>query len=199
MSAPIPSQIPAELTAGDTAIWKICLPDFPANDGWVLSYVFMRLDSGLKINVTSTADGSDHLVNVPASETVNWTDGEYNVHGYASKDADRFKVWSGSIKILPDYSTAEGIDTRSNARKTLDAIEAGILKIHQSNSTARAGNIVSWAAEGLSITRESQSSLLAELTKQRDRWKAIVRIEQDKELIAQGRATGRRILTRFKR
>ena len=93
--------------------------------------------------------------------------------------------------------SAVGTDSRTIARKTLDAIEAAILKIHQANAAGRVGAITEWSAEGLSIKRENQADLLAELQKQRDRWAAIVRTQEDRAKLKLGRATGRRILTRF--
>lgn len=198
MSAAIPSQIPPQLTAGDTAVWEIHLSDYPADQGWVISYAFLRLDTGAKISITGSASGATHSVNVAATETANWVDGEYSGQAYVTKIGERFKVWEGPLTVLKNFAAIDGEDTRTIARKTLDAIEAAILKISLAQSSGKAGGIIEWTAEGLHIKRSSPDQLLAELTKQRDRYAAIVSNEADKAKLASGRATGRRFLTRFR-
>jgi hypothetical protein len=197
MSAAVPTQIPEQLTAGDTATWKISLTDYPAGSGWVLSYVFRRLDSGQKVQITAGASGDDHLVNEPAATTANWNAGEYQGQAYVTKSPDRFKVWEGPLTILANFATADDVDPRSNARKILDSLEAAILKISQAQSSGKAGGIVEWTAEGLHIKRSSPETLLAELTKQRDRYAAIVSNERVRDRLKSGKASGRRILYGF--
>lgn len=197
MAAAVPTSIPEQIAAGDTATWKISLSDYSASDGWVLSYVFLRLDAGGKITITSSASGSDHLVNDAPTVTALWLPGEYNGQAYVTKSPDRFKVWEGPLRILDNFTTSEGHDTRTIARKTLDALDAAILKISLAQSTGKAGGIVEWTAEGLHVKRSSPELLLVELTKQRDRYAAIVRNEKMKADRAAGRSVGRRILTRF--
>jgi hypothetical protein len=197
MSAAIPTRIPDQVNAGDTWTWQIALADYSAADGWALSYAFLRHDTGLRILVTSTASGADHLVNVSAATTTAFEPGDYEGQGYVTKASERFKVWEGRLKVLPNYATGEQTDTRTIARKTLDAIEAGILKVHQANAAGRAGAITEWTAEGLSVKREDQAGLLAELISQRDRYRAIVSHEEAHQRRQAGRATGRRILTTF--
>lgn len=197
MSAAVPTTVPLQHTAGDTATWRVSLADYPASAGWELSYAFMRHDTGAKISITTTADGADHLVSELATETAGWVPGKYEGQAYVTKAAERYKVWEGPLEILINYADATDTDSRTIARKTLDAIEAAILKIHQANAAGRVGAITEWSAEGLSIKRENQADLLAELQKQRDRWAAIVRTQEDRAKLKLGRATGRRILTRF--
>jgi len=197
MSAAVPTTVPLQHTAGDTATWQITLADYPASAGWALSYAFLRHDTGAKISITSTAAGDSHRVNVLASDTAGWVPGKYEGHAYVTKTTERYQVWEGPLEILTNYAEATDTDSRTIARKTLDAIEAAILKIHQANAAGRVGAITEWSAEGLSIKRENQADLLAELQKQRDRWAAIVRTQEDRAKLKLGRATGRRILTRF--
>lgn len=197
MSASIPTIAPLQIAAGDTATWKITLADYSASDGWVLTYAFMRHDTGAKITATASASGGDHLISVSSAVTITWVAGKYEGHAYVTKAAERFKVWEGALEILPDYATATDTDSRTIARKTFDAIESAIQKIHQTNAAGRAGAITEWSAEGLSIKRENQAELLSELLKQRDRYAVIVRKEEADAAVKMGRNPGRRILTRF--
>lgn len=197
MAAAIPTEVPTTLTAGDTARWKISLGDYPAGSGWVLSYALVKRGSGALILIQSAASGDDHLVNVAASVTADYPAGDYQAQAYVTKDGDRFQVWSGLICIKPNFVTAEGADTRSTARKILDSIEAAILKVSQAQAAGTAGAISEWSVEGLSIKRSSPEALLAELTKQRDRYAAICANEDAKARVASGRGSGRRILIQF--
>jgi hypothetical protein len=197
MAASIPTSEPQQIAAGDTASWKISLADYPASGGWVLSYVMHRLGTGIKIVITASASSDDHLVAVPAAETAQWQSGEYDWQAYATKDAtaERYQVGQGRLLINVNFSAAEdGFDARTTARKTLDALDAAILKLSQAQETATKGSITSWSAEGLSITRSSPEQLLAELIVTRDRYKTIVTRE---ERLLTGRGRGRKILVRF--
>ncbi len=202
MSAAVPTTVPTQLAAGDTVTWRICLGDYSAADGWVLSYALISR-TGSKILITTTASGSDHLVSISATTTAEWLSGEYDVHAYAARASERFKVWVGKIEILPNYATLdEGSDQRTMARKTLDAIEKAILNFTTAQeTTASAGPITSWKVEGLEVERgggQSPETYYKELIAQRDRYKAICMNEEALLARKSGRATGRRILTQFR-
>lgn len=198
MSAAIPTQIPEQLIVGATASWKISLPDFPATDGWTLTYSFLRHDSGLKITITAGASGADHLVNESAATTTGYVPGNYVGQAIVSKSGASYPVWEGALLIKAGFATADGTDPRSQARKILDAYEDAILKLALAQSSGRAGGIVEWTAEGIHIKRSSPEALMVALRTERDRWKAIVNSETAALLRRNGKATGRRILTRFR-
>lgn len=113
---------PLEIAAGDTIIWTRNLSDYPASDGWVLSYA---LRGPAVVDVVSTADGNSHLVTIqPADISIA---GTYVIQGYVQKDGERHTVYSGRIKVTPDLvAAAAGYDGRSHAQKVIDAIEAVI-------------------------------------------------------------------------
>jgi len=200
MSATIPTVVPAQLVAGDTASWRISLTDYPAADGWALSYSLVRRTGGVLILIATSADGNDHLVNVLASDTASYLPGDYDVQAYATKTTERYQVWSGQISILPNFAAAGegGLDTRSNARKIFDQLEAAILKISTAQASGASGGIVEWTVEGTHIKRSSPELLLVALTQQRDRYAAILANEDAAANLAAGRASGRRVLVRFK-
>lgn len=118
-----PSNPPLQLYAGDTALWLKSLADYPADQGWALSYVF---NGPQKITVAAVADGSSHLVDVAPSTTSSWAAGGYTWVAKVSKDGRIFTIGTGLTEILADPSTVDSADTRPHCKKVLDAIEAVI-------------------------------------------------------------------------
>jgi len=197
MGREIPTEVPVSVVAGETAEWKITLANYPADEGWTLSYAFLRFDSGMPITFSAGASGADHLVSVEKAITQTWLPGDYNGQAFIDSATERFKVWEGKLTVNPDYVLSGGQDTRTIARRTLDAFDAAILAVAKAQSSGRSGSISEWTVEGLHIKRTSPELLMAELQRQRDRYAAIVKNEEMKVLRAAGKRTGRRILTRF--
>lgn len=116
--------LPPCITAGVTFERSICLEKYRASEGWTLS---VALRGPSTINLTGTADGDQHDLNAPASTTSGWKPGRYSYTMRVTKAGDVFEVESGSVVIEPDISAVtDGTDTRSHARRTLEAIEAVI-------------------------------------------------------------------------
>lgn len=116
------------IIAGDTLAFSKAVPDYPASEGWTLTYrLAPRSSSGAAITFDAAADGDEYAIEVAASTTDGWAAGDYAWSAYVSKDDQRFTVDSGLVEIKPDPSAiAPGTDTRSHARKVLAAIEAVI-------------------------------------------------------------------------
>ena len=110
---------PSRVTAGDTITWTKSLPDYPASAGWVLAYTLINLAG--KKTITGTAAGSDHLITVLAATSSAWAAGLYTWVATVTKAAERYTVGNGSITVAPDLAAATTFDTRSSARKALDA------------------------------------------------------------------------------
>jgi hypothetical protein len=112
---------PETVTAGETITWRRELPEYPANEGWVLSYALVNEISQITFN--ASADGRAHVVQVPASESDGWSHGFYSWQAAVSKDDQRFVVGQGTITVRPNFAAAhDGLDARSQARRTLDAL-----------------------------------------------------------------------------
>lgn len=199
MSAVIPTVFPHQLVAGDTLEFKIGLGDFPADQGWTLSLSMIRRTGGVRIISTAAADGVLHHFTETATTTAGWLPGIYDTQSYVTSATERHLVWQGVITIHQNYAVAEnGMDTRTQARKIFDALEQGILTSAESRATsASAGAITEWQVEGLRIKKGSTDELIAEMTRQRDRYAAIVRNEEMKAARLAGRGTGQKILVRF--
>ncbi len=186
MAAEIPTFEPDKITAGDTACWKRYLKDYPAGDGWALSYALVRRESGEQIRFVATADGDGHLVNVPANGTAAWLPGDYAGQGYVTNGEDRFQVWDGLLSILPNYAGGNVGDVRTHARKVLDAIQA----VLENRATQQ---VLEFTVEGTVLRKAS----VADLLMLRDRYTVVVRKEEERARARAGKATGRRILTQF--
>lgn len=119
--ADIATTEPKVIVAGDTPQWLINLPDYPANDGWELTYVFNNAAN--RITFAATDSGGKHLA---APTTTAWVAGDYGWHAYVSKAAERYTIRSGLITIKPNYASSDNIDPRSPVKRTLDAINAAL-------------------------------------------------------------------------
>lgn len=125
MAYPVPLAVPAQLRAGDTATWKRALSDYPAGDGWVLSYALVK--TGTQITITASADGDAHLVSVAPATTGGWAAGRYQYAETVSLAGAVHTLATGTLEILASFAAAtSGLDARSHAQKTLEALEAWI-------------------------------------------------------------------------
>lgn len=131
MSAPIPTLEPTTLTQGDSWVWELSLPNYPANAGWVLSYA-LRSTSGF-LNFSGTADGTNHKISVAPTSTAgsaNFGAGDYDWEASVANagTGERYTIRRGKFVVLADLSAAGGaFDGRSFNKKMLDAIRAVLL------------------------------------------------------------------------
>lgn len=116
----VPTQEPAEITPGDTVKWLRSLSDYPASSGWALTYELVNAAN--RITISAAASGADHLVTIAAATSANYVAGSYAWRARVTKTDEVYTVGSGRITVLPVFSTI--IETRSQARRTLEAIEA---------------------------------------------------------------------------
>lgn len=187
MAYDVPDIEPASVTAGDLVTWTRSLQDFPASDGWVLTYALTK--TSVRITITGTASGSDHLVSVAKATTANWSAGTYTAQGYVTKSAtsERYQVFNGIIQVATNLAAqSSGYDGRSHAKKCLDAIEA-VLESRASKT------IQSWS--GL----EQSFSLIptSELMTMRDKYRVEYQSEIAAERVAQGLGNRRNVFVRF--
>jgi len=185
----IPTTEPTEFISGDTVKWTRAVDGFLASDGWSLKYVFNFQSSveATKKTVTASASGDDFSVTIAASASGAYTAGDYFWTAYVEKGSERYTVDSGRLKVKPDpVNVAAGVDLRSNAKVILDAIDATLAN----TATSDQKNIL---VNGKMIQRYG----LDEMWKLRCRFAAEVRREEDAEKLANGLATGRKVVTRF--
>ncbi len=183
MAPPIPTTEPDTLTAGDTAKWLKTLADFPATEGWVITYTL--INAAGKITFTSSASGSDHLINVAATTTSGWPSGAYSWRATAAFGGEVHTVGSGTITIRASF-TGSTLDDRSFARVALANVEAYL----------KNGNNLE-AARHQIAGREIFKYPLAELLALRDKLRIEVNQEDAADRVSRGLPDHRRIVVRF--
>ena len=185
MATDIASKEPTQIRAGDTIEWKRSIDDYKASEGWTLKYAF-RGSAG-SIDITSSADGDEHLISVTPATSAAYSAGNYDVMGWAEKGSDRYTVFTSRIEVLVDLEAAgSSYDGRTHVKKTLDAIEA----VLENRATKE---IEESTIEGVMIKRINHE----ELIRFRQKYLSWYRQEQAAEKLKLGMGSGRTILTRF--
>lgn len=182
VSAPTPIEEPARIVAGDTAKWLKTLGDYPASAGWVLTYTLVNAAN--RYNVTCSASGDDHLASVPATTTTDWAPGDYALRGQVAKSGEVYTVFEGRATVAPSYDAA--VDSRSQARRQLDAIEAVV-------EGRAADSVAEYSIGGRAIKRIP----LPELLQLRDRLRFDVQREEAAARAAAGLPSRGRVMVRF--
>lgn len=153
MAAETPTTEPREISAGDTVAWSRALGDYPASDGWTLTYALRNATA--KIDITATASGSDHLVSVAAADTAGWAPGAYAWAAYASNGAKRHQVAAGSLVVRPNLAAAAPFDTRTQAAKAIEDLKAAMATFK-----ATAGRVRRYAIAGRDVEFEAIGEML---------------------------------------
>lgn len=121
----IPTEEPLELRVGDTWAWRReDLSEYPAPT-WTLKYRFKNAMAGFE--VVATADGIHHAVTILPAVTATYTAGTFDWQAWVEDATNKYTIRIGRTVLLPDLRTGTataGQDTRSHARKVLDAIRA---------------------------------------------------------------------------
>lgn len=186
MSADIPTIEPLEIRAGDTLSWKKSLPDYPANDSWVLFY--RLINQSAKHDISTSASGADHLAAATATATASYAPGEYNLIGWVTKGAERYSIPSKKVNVLPNLAVfTTGYDTRTTARKTLDLLNTA-LEAHGSNA---------WIQEYTINERTMKFKSVSEFMAFRSRMQYEVNREENAERIKSGLASKNKIMVRM--
>lgn len=178
---------PDELVAGDTFHFKRTLADYLA-PAWSLAYSG-RAGNGQKIDITSTASGTDHDITIAAATTQTWLEGRYLLEGYAvnAGTGERHMIYRAWLKIRENLAAKDGsFDPRSHARKVLDAIEA----VLEGRAT---DDIMDSTIEGVQIRRMTVPDLIL----LRDRYLGEWRRELEAERLKKGLGSKRLIKARF--
>lgn len=178
---------PTELRAGDSWLWTRSPGARTPADGWTLTYfVKNRLHA---FSIATTVNGAgEYAVAEAASATAARAPGEYTWAAIATKAAEQYTESLGSFVIRPNFANGGVLDTRSDARRRLEAVEAVL------------DNVASF--EQLEVTIGSSALRKmprGELIQWRDRLRAQVRNEQYAARVAAGLPEGRDIQIRFAR
>ena len=172
--------LPATLIAGDTLQFKRQLPDYLPSDSWQLKYSLVGTAGAYSFD--ASADGDGWLITVASDATASWAAGRYTLTEYVTKSSTRTTLASRTVVVSQDLAGASaGLDTRTHARKVLDAIEAWL--------ESRAPTTGEFQVAG----RRLQNYPITDLLSLRDKYRAEVARE---EAAQSGRRIGR-LLTRI--
>lgn len=180
MTAAIPTSEPARLYAGDTWQWTVELADYPAGDGWALSYVFTN--AAARFGITAGADGDLHYVNQAAASSASLTPGFYDWLSYVTLGAVRKTVRRGRVEIVANLADEQNLDLRSAARKIRDGLQDAYAAYVATGALRQ-----SYTIAGRQMVFRKGGELLDEL----NYWKGEVSKEENAERRANGRAVAR--------
>jgi hypothetical protein len=169
----VPSTLPTELLAGNSWQWDRDYGDYP-QPTWTATAYFEK--AGKTFGVAATASGTAQRFTIAAATTATYPPGRYRIRVRATDGSQVFVAESGWCQVEVDPAAAGTYDTRTDARKMLDAINAFLIG---NASTAQA----SMSIAGRQISRWP----LAELTKWRDQLKTEVRTEEQGSRAGAGR------------
>lgn len=114
---------PKEITSGFQYTWTETLSDYPANDGWTLKYIL--LNSANKEEFEAAADGASHVITLTATDTEEFIAGVYTLYKYVEHtDGRKYQITSFTFEVHANPIEASTLDTRTHARKMLEALEA---------------------------------------------------------------------------
>lgn len=114
------------ITAGDSLNFLEPGGDYPASDGWSLTYKLIPRVTGAVISFSSTGEGADHRIDVAAATTAAWAAASYSWACYATNGTQRKTLQTGNTQVLPDPGAVGVLDNRSAARKALEAADAAL-------------------------------------------------------------------------
>jgi hypothetical protein len=197
------SHFPYVQVAGDTLDFEVDVPDYPSTDGWTLKYRLIPqfttpTQAPITITASGNADGTYQVQQGP-TDTANWQPGAYGWSRWVEKVGARQTLTSshdqGEVQIQQNPATAvQGYDTRSHARKMLEAIEACL--VNRASTTQR--ELVAYTIGSRSQTFDSEDSR-ARLEELADKYRWKVANEDNRAGIAAGQKNQRDVRMRFGR
>lgn len=121
MAPTIPTTEPTTLVTETTWKWNPAPAQYPAADGWSLSY---RLVGQTTIEIAATNTGSAFEVVVGKAKT-QIPAGTYTLTGFAELAGERYQVNRTTVTVIDSgLSAQKGEDRRAWCEKTLEIVEA---------------------------------------------------------------------------
>jgi hypothetical protein len=119
-SASITSSLPATLSSGDTLTGSLEALGYSPADGWAGQLVVI---GAARKTVSLTASGSAFVCD---QSTATWAAGAYTLALVLTKGASRVSFPAGALTVMADVldGGTTAFDTRTDARKRLDALQA---------------------------------------------------------------------------
>lgn len=178
---------PNTLRAGDSATWSCDLPDYPPAAGWSLKHrVLWR--SGAPADFGAVANGAGWSVTLTGEATAPWAPGPATLVRWVERGTEKVTLGSSPITILPDLTTAQAFDPRTDAERALADAKAAL--------TAYTANHGVHVAEYTIAGRTMKFRAASEITELIDRLERDVAFERARAAAMSGVAAGR-VVTRM--
>jgi hypothetical protein len=177
----VPAVLPASLIAGNTWQWDREYSDYPAPTWTATAYFENKAKTFSALGV---AEGSAHRFTIAAATSATYPPGRYKVSVRVTDGSQVFIAEAGYCEVEADPAAAGTRDTRSWARRTLEAVEAFL---EGNASTAQQ----SMSIQGRSISRWSLEEL--------KQWRKELRQEVQQEDQGSHAGVGRNIKVRYGR
>lgn len=132
MAPSVPTSPPTEIRAGDTVRFTYQHPDFPAADGWAMSYT---LQGASKAAVSGSVSGEVFDFTVPAATSKNLIAGKYSYTITATLSGARYTAATGVVSVLPDLVAGTAGAHQSQDEKELAFLNSEILARAASDHT----------------------------------------------------------------
>jgi len=159
--------------------------DYPADDGWVLTYYFLG-DS--KLDIVAVANGKAFDITLSTTDTDKLVKGIYSYLGRVKKGTEEFTVTEGRLEVTPDLQEElAGFESRTKLQIWLDQVEQAI-----TDYTVRPVEAITVA--GRTLTRPPLSVLF----KLRNELIEKIITEKKKERVDKGFQPGGLILARMR-
>jgi hypothetical protein len=148
---------PKRFVAGDTVSWSKSVPEYPPGNGWTLTYSFWNEYRSFRVDAVT--DNGIYSIQIPASVSEAIYPGRYSWQAFVSKGSEeslqRHTVGSGEVVVKhnPARTDGKGLDSRSEIKKALDAVNAVIAKTATSDQR-------SYTIEGRSLERRNNDELI---------------------------------------
>lgn len=186
--ATIPGKEPQKLRAGDSWRWR--RDDLAAYPAPVWSLKYYLVSPNRQIVLDASADGAAHVVAVSAAASAAYLAGLYSWIARVSAGGEEYTVGDGAIEILPNFATAAaGLDGRSHAKRMLDALTS----IIEGRAASMDIDIVDKTlGEGVALRKNPEL-----LIKYQGIYARQYRAEQEAQKLANGEASGRKVLVKF--
>ena len=184
-----PTTEPEILVVGDRWVWKRTdIGSTYAPSSYALSYRARLLGAGsTNFSFVASESGTDYLVEIASSTTVNYSSGTYAWSMYItrSSDSERFALDTGKFEVQENLVTSSA-DPRTHAGKMVDYLETTLDSLAQKLTT-------SYSVSDRSNTLRSIDEVRGEL----NYYKTVFRREVQKDRAKSGKRTGQNILVRF--
>lgn len=179
---------PTEITQFESISWTRSFCDFPA-DEWTLQYRFRGPGNGF--NVAASADGTDFLSEISATQSGTMSSGQYMWQAWVTNIDDATDIRmidEGPLNVLVgfDANTTTSVDLRSDAKIMLDTIDAALLAFATSD-------VLEYEISTPAGSRRVKRSDKAQLTAERKYWAGIVSRENAAKDIRRGGKFGKAI------